>query len=122
VVTTGGIVIRQHASEIRVAGRNTQGVRLIKLGEGDSVSDVASVMAEDQEIPAEGGKPEAEPNGGGASAREKKNLKTGMNEAGSAREAASSATPKGTRKGAPRRTPPRAKHPAPGKGRTKGKK
>jgi DNA gyrase subunit A len=51
VVTSGGIVIRQHASEVRLAGRNTQGVRLIKLGEGDTVSDVASVMAEDQEIP-----------------------------------------------------------------------
>ena len=34
IVTSGGIVIRQHASEVRLAGRNTQGVRLIKLGEG----------------------------------------------------------------------------------------
>ncbi len=50
VVTSGGIVIRQHASEIRLAGRNTQGVRLIKLGAGDTVSDVAAVMAEDQEL------------------------------------------------------------------------
>ena len=50
VVTTGGIVIRQHVSEIRVAGRNTQGVRLIKLGTGDSVSDVAAVAAEEPEI------------------------------------------------------------------------
>jgi DNA gyrase subunit A len=49
VVTSGGIVIRQHAAEVRLAGRNTQGVRLIKLGEKDTVSDVASVMAEDQE-------------------------------------------------------------------------
>jgi len=54
VVTSGGIVIRQHASEIRVAGRNTQGVRLIKLGAGDSVSDVAAVAAEEPEI-SEGG-------------------------------------------------------------------
>jgi hypothetical protein len=60
VVTSGGIVIRQHASEVRLAGRNTQGVRLIKLGEGDTVSDVASVMAEDQEIPEAGGKKEGE--------------------------------------------------------------
>jgi DNA gyrase subunit A len=50
VVTSGGIVIRQHASEIRLAGRNTQGVRLIKLGAGDTVSDVAAVMAEDQDL------------------------------------------------------------------------
>jgi DNA gyrase subunit A len=49
VVTSGGIVIRQHASEIRVAGRNTQGVRLIKLGDGDKISDVAVVVPEDEE-------------------------------------------------------------------------
>ena len=49
VVTSGGIVIRQHASEIRVAGRNTQGVRLIKLDAGDMISDVAVVVPEDEE-------------------------------------------------------------------------
>ena len=49
VVTSGGIVIRQHASEIRVAGRNTQGVRLIKLDERDTISDVAVVLPEDEE-------------------------------------------------------------------------
>jgi DNA gyrase subunit A len=69
VVTSGGIVIRQHASEVRLAGRNTQGVRLIKLGEGDTVSDVASVMAEDQEIPDAGGT-----KGGESPAVEKKTL------------------------------------------------
>ena len=49
VVTSGGIVIRQHASEVRIAGRNTQGVRLIKLQGKDKVSDVAAVVSEDQE-------------------------------------------------------------------------
>jgi DNA gyrase subunit A len=49
IVTTGGIVIRQHASEIRIAGRNTQGVRLIRLGAGDNISDVAVVMPEEDE-------------------------------------------------------------------------
>jgi DNA gyrase/topoisomerase IV subunit A len=49
VVTTNGMIIRQHASDIRVAGRNTQGVRLIKLHEGDAVADVAIVMAEEEE-------------------------------------------------------------------------
>ncbi len=34
VMTQGGILIRQPASEIRVIGRNTQGVRLIRLDEG----------------------------------------------------------------------------------------
>jgi len=49
VVTSNGMVIRQHASDIRVAGRNTQGVRLIRLQEGDEVADVAPVIAEDEE-------------------------------------------------------------------------
>jgi DNA gyrase subunit A len=49
VVTTNGMIIRQHASDIRVAGRNTQGVRLIKLHEGDAVADVAIVIAEEEE-------------------------------------------------------------------------
>jgi DNA gyrase/topoisomerase IV subunit A len=49
VVTTNGMVIRQHASDIRVAGRNTQGVRLIRLHEKDAVADVAIVIAEEEE-------------------------------------------------------------------------
>jgi len=49
VVTAEGMIIRQHASDIRVSGRNTQGVRLIKLNEGDSVADVAVVVAEEEE-------------------------------------------------------------------------
>jgi len=46
VVTLGGMVIRQHATDIRLAGRNTQGVRLIRLDSDDSVADVAAVIAE----------------------------------------------------------------------------
>jgi DNA gyrase subunit A len=49
VVTSGGMVIRQHAKVIRVAGRNTQGVRLIRLGENDSIADVVAVVNEDEE-------------------------------------------------------------------------
>ena len=50
VVTTNGIVIRQEASEIRVAGRNTQGVRLIRLADADRISDVAAVASEEDEV------------------------------------------------------------------------
>jgi DNA gyrase subunit A len=54
IVTDNGIMIRQHASEIRVAGRNTQGVRLIRLDEGDGISDVAVVIPEEEdEAPVE---------------------------------------------------------------------
>jgi DNA gyrase subunit A len=49
VVTTNGMVIRQNAAAIRVAGRNTQGVRLIRLQEGDTVADIAAVVAEEEE-------------------------------------------------------------------------
>ncbi|MEK6756772.1 MAG: DNA gyrase subunit A [Bacteroidota bacterium] len=49
VVTSNGMVIRQHVSDIRVAGRNTQGVRLIRLEEGDVVADIALVVGEEEE-------------------------------------------------------------------------
>jgi DNA gyrase subunit A len=50
IVTNGGKIIRQHASEIRVAGRNTQGVRLIRLEAKDLVSDVSAVPSEEDEV------------------------------------------------------------------------
>jgi DNA gyrase subunit A len=40
---------------IRVIGRNTQGVKLINLGPGDSVMDVARVVNEDEPLPIETG-------------------------------------------------------------------
>ena len=45
-VTRKGVINRQHASEIRVIGRNTQGVRLVSLDKGDELMDVARVTAE----------------------------------------------------------------------------
>ena len=50
IITTKGIMIRQNLGEIRVMGRNTQGVRLIKLHEGDTISAVASVVGDDEEV------------------------------------------------------------------------
>jgi DNA gyrase/topoisomerase IV subunit A len=49
IVTSDGMVIRQHAADIRVAGRNTQGVHLIRLNEGDTIAAVAAVVAEEEE-------------------------------------------------------------------------
>ena len=49
IVTTNGMVIRQNAAAIRLAGRNTQGVRLIRLEEKDSIADIAAVVAEEEE-------------------------------------------------------------------------
>ncbi|MBN8586155.1 MAG: DNA gyrase subunit A [Ignavibacteria bacterium] len=50
IITTKGIMIRQNVGEIRVMGRNTQGVRLIKLHDNDTISAVASVVGEDDEV------------------------------------------------------------------------
>jgi len=49
LVTRNGVINRQSASEIRVIGRNTQGVRLITLDEGDELVDVARVISEDED-------------------------------------------------------------------------
>lgn len=44
IITHKGIIIRQNVAEISVQGRNTQGVRLIRLDEGDRIADVARVF------------------------------------------------------------------------------
>lgn len=49
VVTSSGMVIRQGAKDIRVSGRNTSGVRLIRLDDKDKVTAVAIVTSEDEE-------------------------------------------------------------------------
>ena len=49
VITNGGQVIRTRVSEIRETGRNTQGVRVIRLGEGEQVVDVEPVAEGDEE-------------------------------------------------------------------------
>jgi DNA gyrase subunit A len=49
LITKQGIVIRMPVKGIRVSGRNTQGVKLVHLDEGDIVCDVARVVIEDDE-------------------------------------------------------------------------
>lgn len=51
IINTSGIIIRMAVENMRVMGRATQGVRLIKLGEGDEIAAVAKVeiTAEDNE-------------------------------------------------------------------------
>ena len=48
IISEKGKVIRQNISKIKVIGRNTQGVRLISLNDGDSVADVARVVREEE--------------------------------------------------------------------------
>ena len=43
IITTNGLIIRLPVRDLRPIGRNTQGVRLINLGEGDRVIDVSRI-------------------------------------------------------------------------------
>jgi DNA gyrase subunit A len=54
LITTQGMVNRTHATEIRVTGRNAQGVRIINLNEGDRVASFAKVAREEaaEDVPA----------------------------------------------------------------------
>jgi DNA gyrase subunit A len=47
LITRNGIVIRFHVKDIRPIGRNTQGIRMIKVDEGDALVAVAKVVVED---------------------------------------------------------------------------
>ncbi|HXY26619.1 MAG TPA: DNA gyrase subunit A [Candidatus Acidoferrum sp.] len=49
IITHNGKVIRVHANEIREAGRSTQGVRLLRLDEDDSVAAAAVLQEESEE-------------------------------------------------------------------------
>ena len=48
VITRHGVIIRLPVNDLRVIGRNTQGVKIINLDDGDSVIDVARVVREDE--------------------------------------------------------------------------
>lgn len=47
IISTKGMVIRQSMKDIRVMGRATQGVRVIRLKDGDSIADIAKVVPEE---------------------------------------------------------------------------
>ncbi len=46
IINKSGISIRMGLEDLRVVGRNTQGVRLIRINEGDSISSVAIIKAD----------------------------------------------------------------------------
>jgi DNA gyrase subunit A len=47
LITRGGISIRSSMAQMRVVGRNTQGVKMVSLDEGDLVTAVARVVPDD---------------------------------------------------------------------------
>ena len=48
VITDSGVLMRQPVSEIRAIGRVTQGVRLVKLDEGTTISSITRVLSEEE--------------------------------------------------------------------------
>ena len=54
ITTTSGVTIRTAAAELRVMGRATQGVKLIRLDDNDSIADVTVVAsAQEEEVQVE---------------------------------------------------------------------
>jgi len=49
IITKAGTAIRMHIEEVRLSGRNTQGVRLINLREGDEITSVTQIAREEEE-------------------------------------------------------------------------
>jgi DNA gyrase subunit A len=64
LITRTGMIIRSPVSQVRVAGRNTQGVRLVNLDPPDMVTAVARVVPDDDKeggeegVAGDGGPPE----------------------------------------------------------------
>jgi DNA gyrase subunit A len=55
LITVNGMVNRTHVNEISVVGRNTQGVRVMGLNEGDKLASLAKLAPEDLEEAAPAG-------------------------------------------------------------------
>ena len=53
LITTGGVLVRTRVSEIRVMGRATQGVTLINVDEGTTLSGVQRVVETDEDLDVE---------------------------------------------------------------------
>ena len=49
LITEHGIAIRSKVDKISVIGRNTQGVKLVRLEEGDKVASVATVVVDEDD-------------------------------------------------------------------------
>jgi DNA gyrase subunit A len=54
IITRTGMIIRSPVSQVRVAGRNTQGVKLVNLEPTDAVTAVARVVPDDDKEGADG--------------------------------------------------------------------
>lgn len=48
LITTGGQMVRIRVSEVRETGRNTMGVKLMDLREGETLQDIAPVISQEE--------------------------------------------------------------------------
>ncbi len=53
IINRSGITIRMAVSDIKIAGRATQGVRLINIREGDSIAAISAVNKSEDDAPAD---------------------------------------------------------------------
>ena len=53
IINKSGLTIRMAVSDIRVAGRATQGVKLINIKEGDSIAAISAVNKSEEETPVQ---------------------------------------------------------------------
>lgn len=64
LITTGGVLVRTRVAEIREMGRATQGVTLISVDDGSSLSGVRRVVESDADADDEDGGEEGGEEGG----------------------------------------------------------
>ena len=50
LITEGGMIVRSPVKDVKTTGRNSQGVRIMRLKEKDKISSVARVVAEEEEV------------------------------------------------------------------------
>jgi DNA gyrase subunit A len=62
LITSGGVLVRTSTDEISVVGRNTQGVRLIKLGKKEQLVEIERIenLHEDEDNDQASVEPESE--------------------------------------------------------------
>ena len=51
VITNSGVLMRQPVADIRTIGRVTQGVRLVKLDDGTTISSITRVISDEEPTP-----------------------------------------------------------------------
>ena len=58
LITDDGTIIRARAADVRLCGRSTQGVRIMRLAEGSTVVGVCRAEKEEEEVPEDTELPE----------------------------------------------------------------